>query len=130
MKQAEEGSVEMVKLMVSGRETERACARAGKSAVSLAVAVRNVDVRQEGGVYGSIWMKVGLERMWGEVEKGRRQSIARAWWRERAEGKWTTLKLLHMQREREWIRECSWTAALSCRFHKWEGTAAEWWGCR
>jgi hypothetical protein len=87
VKQAKEGSVEMVKLMMSGRGTERACARAGKSAVPLVVAVRNGDERQEGGVYGSIWVEDGLERMWGEVERGRRQSIARARWRKRAEGK-------------------------------------------
>ena len=54
MKQASVGSVgEMVKLRVSGREIERAVARAEKSAVSPVVAVRNGDETQEGGVCGS-----------------------------------------------------------------------------
>ena len=87
VKQAEEGSGEMVKLMVSGRGTERACARAGKSAVPLVVAVRNGDERQEGGVCGSNWVEAGLERMWGEMERARRLRTARARLRERKEGK-------------------------------------------
>jgi hypothetical protein len=61
VKQSDEESVrEMVKLRVSGRETERACARAGKSAVLLVVAERNGDERHEGGVYGSSWVEAGL----------------------------------------------------------------------
>jgi hypothetical protein len=51
VKQSDDGSVgKMVKLSVSERGTERALARAGKSAVSLVVAVRNGDERQGGGV--------------------------------------------------------------------------------
>ena len=88
VKQASEGSVgEMVKLRVSGREIERAVARAEKSAVLLVVAVRNGDERQEGGVCGSNWVEAGLERMWGEMERARRLRTARARLRERKEGK-------------------------------------------
>ena len=88
VKQASEGSVgEMVKLRVSGREIERAVARAEKSAVSPVVAVRNGDETQEGGVCGSNWVEAGLERMWGEMERARRLCTARARLRERKEGK-------------------------------------------
>ena len=127
VKKASEGSVgEMVKLRVSGREIERAIARAEKSAESLVVAVRNGDERQEGRECGSNWVEAGLERMWGEMERARRLLTASARLRERGEGKWITLKLQHMLREREWIRECIWMVFLSWGLHRWEGTAAEW----
>jgi hypothetical protein len=77
----------MVKLRVSGREIERAVARAENSAVSLVVAVRNGDERPAGGVWGSSWVEAGLEKMGGAAERGRRLLTARARLREREEGK-------------------------------------------